>query len=75
MKITPPFGLDENQTFPWASAEKVVVGLLKTKSGGKRNRNINGKSIPYYYYSLEVDPLIVLRGEKQLSLQLRRKND
>lgn len=75
MKITPPFGLDENQTFSWASAEKVVVGLLKTKSGGKRNRNINGKSIPYYYYSLEVDPLIVLRGEKQLSLQVRRKND
>jgi hypothetical protein len=75
MKITPPFGLDENQTFPWATAEKVVVGLLKTKSGGKRNRNVNGKNIPYYYYSLEVDPLIVLRGEKQLSLQLRRKND
>ena len=34
MKITPPFGLDENQTFPWASAEKVVLGLLHIKSGG-----------------------------------------
>lgn len=75
MKITPPFGLDENQTFPWASAEKVVVGLLKKKSGGKRERNVNGKQIPYYYYTLEVDPLIILRGKKQLSLQIRRKND
>ena len=75
MKITPPFGLDENQTFPWATAEKVVVGLLKTKSGGKRNRNVNGKNVPYHYYSLEVDPLIILRGEKQLSLQSRRKDD
>ena len=75
MKITPPFGLDENQTFQWASAEKVVVGLLKTKSGGRRNRNVNGKNVPYFYYSMEVDPLIILRGKKQLSLQLRRKND
>ena len=75
MKITPPFGLDENQTFQWASAEKVVVGLLKIKSGGRRNRNVNGKNVPYFYYSLEVDPLIILRGKKQLSLQLRRKND
>ena len=75
IKITTPFGLDENQTFPWASAEKVVVGLLKTKSGGQRNRVVNGKNVPYFYYSLEVDPLIVLRGEKQLNLQLRRKND
>ena len=74
-KITPPFGLDENQTFPWASAEKVLVGLLKTKSGGQRNRVVNGKNVPYFYYSLEVDPLVVLRGEKQLNLQLRRKND
>ncbi len=75
IKITTPFGLDENQTFPWASAEKVVVGLLKTKSGGQRNRVVNGKNVPYFYYSLEVDPLVVLRGEKQLNLQLRRKND
>jgi len=75
MKVTPPFGLDENQTFPWASAEKVVVGLLKKKSGGKRERKINGKQIPYYYYTLEVDPLIILRGKRQLGLQVRSKND
>ncbi len=52
-----------------------MVGLLKTKSGGQRNRVVNGKNVPYFYYSLEVDPLVVLRGEKQLNLQLRRKND
>jgi hypothetical protein len=73
MKVTPPFGLDENQTFPWASAEKVVLGLLHIKSGGKRNRA--NSSVPYYSYSLEIDPLVILRGKDQLKMQLRRKGD
>lgn len=75
IKVTEPFGLDKNQTFPWESAEKVIIGLLYKKSGGKRERNLNGKQTPYFYYSLEVDPLIILRGEKQLSLQTRKKSD
>jgi hypothetical protein len=73
MKITPPFGLDENQTFPWASAEKVVLGLLHIKSGGKRNRA--NSTVPYYSYSLEIDPLVILRGKDQLKMQVRRKGD
>jgi hypothetical protein len=73
MKVTPPFGLDENQTFPWASAEKVVLGLLHIKSGGKRNRA--NSTVPYYSYSLEIDPLVILRGKSQLKMQLRRKGD
>ena len=72
-KVTPPFGLDKNQTFPWASAEKVVVGLLHIKSGGKRNRA--NSTVPYYSYSLEIDPLVILRGKDQLKMQLRRKGD
>ena len=72
-KVTPPFGLDKNQTFPWASAEKVVVGLLHIKSGGKRNRA--NSTVPYYSYSLEIDPLAILRGKDQLKMQLRRKGD
>jgi len=72
-KVTPPFGLDKNQTFPWASAEKVVVGLLHIKSGGKRNRA--NSTVPYYSYSLEIDPLVILRGRDQLKMQLRRKGD
>ena len=73
MKVTPPFGLDENQTFSWASAEKVVLGLLHIKSGGKRNRA--NSTVPYYSYSLEIDPLVILRGKSQLKMQLRRKGD
>jgi hypothetical protein len=73
MKVTPPFGLDENQTFSWASAEKVVLGLLHVKSGGKRNRA--NSSVPYYSYSLEIDPLVILRGKDELKMQLRRKGD
>ena len=73
MQATPPFGLDENEAFPWSSAEKVVIGLLKIKSGGKRNRaNTN---VPYFSYSLEIDPLLILRGKEQLNLQIRRKGD
>ena len=71
--VTPPFGLDENQPFPWTSAEKVVIGLLHIKSGGKRNRA--NSSVPYYSYSLEIDPLVILRGKSQLKMQSRRKGD
>ncbi len=74
IKVTEPFGLDENETFPWASAEKVVIGLLNVKSGGKRNRAAN-QSTPYYSYSLEIDPLFTLRGKGEIGMQLRKKGD
>ena len=57
MKITPPFGLDENQTFQWASAEKVVVGLLKTKSGGQRNRSREWQKRPLLLLLLGSRPI------------------
>jgi hypothetical protein len=74
IKVTEPFGLDENETFPWTSAERVVVGLLHVKSGGKRNRAAI-QTTPYYSYSLEIDPLVTLRGKGELGMQLRRKGD
>jgi len=70
---TPPFGLDENETFLWESADIVLIGLLKIKSGGKRNRT--NSDVPYYSYSLEIDPLLTLRGKNALSLLTRKEGD